>query len=258
MHQTGTNSNLERLGDETRNRTHAGRLWEKPILRIYVLTRTSDRPAQFKRCRESVLAQEGVDDVVHVVSIDRPCRYVEGDIIVPARGAIRPAVPDFYKDQAPAEHNLYINDLLDAIDEDGWVIVLDDDDEFMTRDSLARLAPHLREDNLVICKFVVYDRLIPPDFGTKVPMHFISGSCFVFHAKHRKAAYWFERYGGDGSAACNLAARLPVTWVDEVIAGAQGMLSAGKMEKVAYQPWHERHTSNIKTTSLSASGQLMP
>lgn len=231
--------------------------FEHEGLVLNVLTRTSNRPNRFRRCRESILAQEWGGTTRHIVSIDRPCTYAEGDIIVPATGKISPDVPPEHERHRDAPYNLYVNDLLTAV-KGGWVFVLDDDDEFFTRDALAKLEPYMSdEDNFIVFKFSMgigdgsRDVIMPTEFGRGLRVNDVACSCYVYHSKHKDRGLWHRKYAGDFFAVQNLARGLNIVWVDEVIAGTQRGPSQGSMEPLKYTPWKPRTKRRKKKELLS-------
>lgn len=211
----------------------------KPLLNI--LTRTCDRPNHFRRHRESLLAQEWGGTIRHIVSIDRPCSYAgEADILVPALGRISPPVPSAQQKYRLAPYNLYVNDLLEAVG-DGWIMVLDDDDELFAPDALAALEPHMRDaGNLFICKFLLGKNVMPKAFGRKLVLNDVPCSSIIYHSRHKKYGQWHGKYSGDFNAAYNLSQRLKPVWVDKVIAGTQDRPNQGVMRERGYIAWKPR------------------
>lgn len=231
---------MERLISEREPKpTPPAKVTERPLVNI--LTRTSGRPDQFRRCRESILKQKFNGDVRHIVCIDGPCEYAEGDVIVPGRGLIAPEVPPKHRRYRPAPYNLFINDALEAV-EGGWVYVLDDDDEFLTKDALARLEPHMNDrDNLVVCRFLMSKSVIPASWGEKLVMNDVPGSSILYHSDHKADGHWHGQYCGDFFAANNLVKKgLKLVWVNEVVAGTQVGPSEGKTPTHKYKPWAPR------------------
>jgi glycosyltransferase involved in cell wall biosynthesis len=214
---------------------------------LNVLTRTSDRPNRFRRCRESLEAQEWSGHIRHVVSVDRPCTYVEADTVVPATGRISPEVPDNHRHHRDAPYNLFVNDLLSAVT-DGWILVLDDDDELLDPEALCKLEPHMGdEDNMVVFKFAMGDGrgkrdfVMPKAHGKALVPNDVPCSCYIYHSKHREVGMWHGKYSGDYFAASNLAKKLNIVWVDEVLAGTQVGPSEGSTEHVKYSKWKARN-----------------
>jgi GT2 family glycosyltransferase len=221
-----------------------------PVLNV--LTRTCDRPNRFRRCKESIKAQETSVTIRHFVSIDRPCIYVEADVVIKATGKISPPIPAEHKHHRNAPYNLYVNDLLSAV-KDGWIFVLDDDDEFLHEKAVAVLEPYLgNEDNLIVFKFAMGDGrskkhfIMPKYHGRDLVLNDVPCSCYVYHSKHKGLGLWHGKYSGDYFAASNLAKKLNIVWVDEVLAGTQIGPGAGSSESGRYRPWTPRSVTERK------------
>ncbi len=203
---------------------------------LNVLTRTCNRPNRFRRCRESVLAQKWGGTVRQFVSIDRPCTYAEGDVIIPATGNIAPEIPSEHVRHRDAPYNLYVNDLLAAV-RGGWVLVLDDDDELLTTDAFSKLEPYMAdENNMIVFKFAMGSGdgrkrfAMPHSFERGLIINDTPCSCYIYSSRHKELGVWHGKYSGDFYAAQNLASKLNIVWVDEVIAGTQIGPSTGVNE----------------------------
>ena len=223
-------------------------------LTLNILTRTGNRPNRFRRCRESVKAQEWGGKIRHIVSIDCPCDYVEANVVVPAYGDVSPSVPVEQMKHRDAPYNLYVNDLLAAVN-DGWILVLDDDDELLTADAIAKLEPHMDdEDNLIVSKFAMGSRnqtfIMPKAFGRELVMNDVPCSCYIYHSKHKAFGLWHTKYAGDYYAAHNLSEKLNTVWVDEVTAGTQAGPSVGGEDTKKYRPWKPREIKEDKKSVL--------
>jgi GT2 family glycosyltransferase len=218
---------------------------------LNVLTRTANRPNRFERCRQSILAQETDVTIRHLVSLDGPCTYAQGDVLIPARGKIAPRIPADQQRHRNAPYNLFVNDLLAAV-EDGWIFVLDDDDEFLRRDAVAVLAPYLVDENaLVVFKFAMGDNkgrqfIMPKAHGRGLIMNDVPSSCYVYHSRHKDLGLWHSKYAGDFFAASNLAEELRIVWLDEVLAGTQSGPSEGRGDASQPTQWQPRTTKQKK------------
>lgn len=213
---------------------------------LNILTRTCDRPNRFKRLKESIEAQKWGGKVWHIVSIDRPNDYADADVIVPALGTIAPSPPESDQKYRDAPYNLYVNDLLEAV-EDGWILILDDDDELLDEDCLAALEPYMTDpDRLLICRFAMNlprsekMMVMPVHFGEELVPNDVACSCAVFHSKHKHLARWHGKYCGDFFGVSNLAKKLKVVWVDKVVAGTQYGPGDGSVGANKYVPWKPR------------------
>jgi GT2 family glycosyltransferase len=213
---------------------------------LNILTRTCDRPNRFRRLKESIKAQKWGGKVWHIVSIDRPCDYVDADVIVPALGTIAPNPPDSDQRYRDAPYNLYVNDLLEAV-EDGWILILDDDDELLDEKALAALEPYMTDpDKMLVCRFAMNlprsekVMVMPVNFGDELVANDVACSCVVFHSKWKHLAKWHGKYCGDFYGMSNLSKKLPVVWVDKVLAGTQHGPGDGSLGATKYTLWTPR------------------
>lgn len=197
---------------------------------VNVLTRTSGRPKAFARCRQSILDQEVDGLVCHLVSTDDPAdTYVEGDIVVPV---VR---------NGRWSWNDYMNKLMAAVPDDGWIMWLDDDDRFTTPHSLAVACEQITSpDDLLIWKMKFPRRLVRT--GTiprscqwrRTPRRGdIASACVMFHSKWRKLAHWPTRSCADYYAITGLYSKLRPVWIDAVLTELQGMPGRGKRKDIA-------------------------
>ncbi len=223
---------------------------------LNVLTRTCNRPNRFRRCSESLKVQETNVNIRHFVSIDRPCTYVDSDVVVPATGKISADIPKEHESHRDAPYNLYVNDLLSAV-KDGWIFVLDDDDELLHEKAVAALEPYMdNEDNLIVFKFSMGDGIgkkhfiMPKYHGRELVLNDVPCSCYVYHSKHKELGVWHGKYSGDYFAISNLAQKLNLVWVDEVLAGTQIGPNVGSQESVQYKAWKPRQISERKTKTF--------
>jgi len=148
---------------------------------INILIRTSDRPNYFARCLNSVLQQTYKNYRV-IVSADnnKTKAYVN---IYGLQCINVKSMPRTQEQTAP--WNLYLNDLMDQVD-DGWIIFLDDDDYLADENVLENIAKQL--DN----KYKLYvwqmqwpnGRKIPEDtyFHKPFERKHIGMPCFTFHS----------------------------------------------------------------------------
>lgn len=175
-------------------------------MHINVLTRTSNRPYGFSRCRESVLNQTH-KDITHIVSYDNPddLEYLNTyEEIRKVRVDQAQLLADWKEDgRNPTEipaggapfspHNLYCNVLLDSV-EDGWIMFLDDDDTLCNPKAFEEIISHIKnEDSLV------YWQMRFPDGGLSTTQTFARGTpvlcdigspCFMFHSKWKNYSWW--------------------------------------------------------------------
>ena len=182
---------------------------------LYILTRTSGRPAFFARMRETVKALAWPGPVVHIVHTDDPRdTYIEGDIIV--RGET--LGPSF----GSGFYNLYQNRLLNAIPGQGWVHFIDDDDEYCAPDSLSFMAD-ANKTALHVCKtrrvgVSKHADIFPPLW---LKQKTFQTECFVLWSVIAKQHKWWGEKGGDHHYTSKITRKTPITWHDVIATQAQ-------------------------------------
>ena len=183
---------------------------------LYILTRTSGRPAFFKRMRETVKALAWPGPVVHIVHTDDPRdTYVEGDIIVKGETYGPSFGSGFY--------NLYNNRLLKAIpNAPGWVHFIDDDDEYLGADVMNFLAGANRTA-LHVCKTrrlgVAKHAEIFPQLWLKQKT--FQTECFSLWSDIAKKHKWWGEKGGDHNYTQKITHATPIIWHDVLATQAQ-------------------------------------
>jgi len=175
---------------------------------IYVLTRTSGRPRFFSALRAS-LAEQTHRDFVHIVHSDDPTdAYVEGDIVI--RGS------RLHIDKTTGVYGVerYQQRLLDAIPGEGWIVFVDDDDQFTSPAALAQIAAVCTDpDTMPVWRVRrEHGRVSPAGWGSDT-----TGICWegaAFHTRHISRAVIDSHGGADGRFWESLAQLLTVEWHD--------------------------------------------
>lgn len=183
-----------------------------------ILTRTSNRPNYFSRCCESIDAQS-YKNFQHIVCTDdiNSVEYVKKSGRTPI------VFEEIKKDERiknpvlSTPYNLYINNLYNHVNE-GYIIFIDDDDEFCNPNALSFLAQCLIENSDIDDKMIFWkvgfpnDATIPHDFDASFlrPRN-ISGIGFTFHSKYLFAAKWDEFKESDFRVAHKLSLVVPIT-----------------------------------------------
>lgn len=186
---------------------------------INILTRTSNRPEYFKECMESVRSQT-YENYVHVISVDddSTLEYVQPEIKGHDRsfGVVIPKIPRENWDHFP--YNTYINHMMDNVD-GGWIMFLDDDDLFTSKESLEKISERLiDEDTLYIWKVEFPDKVLPSiSFGHTPTYGDIASIGWSFHSKHKDIAQWDDKKAADFRCVRDLAKHLKTEWIDLVL-----------------------------------------
>jgi len=191
---------------------------------VNFLVRTSGRPNSFRRLLLSIQSQR-IEDRRIIVSVDSEDseRYVQS--LVDVDTIVR--VPHVEKkEDGHAPYNLYMNSLLDQV-EDGWVVFVDDDNMFKESGVLSKFFDMVEGGDprkLYVCRtYNTPDRVtIPSDksFGKKVTPDDVDTSNLILHSSIAKKYKWDDRTGGDFRYAESIIkgeGEDCVEWVDLVV-----------------------------------------
>lgn len=161
---------------------------------INILTRTSNRPNYFNQNVKSVSSQT-YKNIRHIVSYDNESdlsyldKYdnielvkINREKLIEEDTCINPNTGKY------SPHNLYFNELFEKIN-DGWVIILDDDDEFIDENSVKKIVDNIKNDNSLIIwqmKYQNTNRVLPPNnlINSKPMLGQIGSPCFTFNIKN--------------------------------------------------------------------------
>lgn len=167
---------------------------QKPI--IYVMTRTSNRETLFKECCRSLMEQKFVN-IRHIVGYDTETtkQYVSN-------------YPHIYQkiDLTSYKFKIHPNQYIDVMYEQllllepGWVMILDDDDKFMTDYALYHLEKHFNDPkNLIIWMLYRPDKFIYPKNKNIPIVGEIGSCCYIYHTSMIKNNLWQGNAIGDFS-----------------------------------------------------------
>ena len=191
---------------------------------VNIITRTHNRPKYFKNCRESILNQSH-KNINHVVGSDTDCDYYDNYIKLKLQDVQFPAA-EYGSYQAP--WNLHLNELQKHV-KDGWVMYLDDDDKFVSNESLKMIMNNIEnEDQMLLWRVDINGWIVPPNesFG-KIVAGQISGIGFMFHSKHLPVD-WGSWNFGDYRVMTQLAKKLKEKWINVVLTQTQGKPNFGQ------------------------------
>lgn len=162
--------------------------------KINILTRTGNRHNYFKNLKESILKQN-YPNIRHIKSNDNTkCTYLddETDVISVEKGKKN----TFY--------NLYLNTLLENVNE-GWVIILDDDCKLTNEKSIENIAEvckNSKPNEVIIYKNKIHQdgKILPFDkhmLDKKFVVGYIDMCCFCFHHTVFKDIKFTDKRMGD-------------------------------------------------------------
>ena len=189
----------------------------------YVLTRTAGRPRMFQRARESILAQDH-RPIVHVVHQERPSRYAVADHVITGRP----------QSGGTAPYELHQRTLLAAVASmpPGWVLFLDDDDEFTTPASVRRMLAHATSPDIMpVWRVERENGRISPTVWRGDLASFDGRLCWeaaAHHTSHIGKAVIDANDGADGRYWQQMSQHLRVAWVDEVMMRPQAGKGKGR------------------------------
>lgn len=163
---------------------------ESPTPVINILTRTSNRPNGFKRCRESIVNQT-YKNIRHLVSIDNlnDEEYVKPhnvEYFFMDKEAIskEPDIPD-PKTGNRFIYNLYLNHLINQVKE-GWIIILDDDDYFAESNCIQKVVNEIKNTTDMLLWQMKYPngQTLPSlqELGMPPKLARIGMPCFTIHS----------------------------------------------------------------------------
>lgn len=194
---------------------------------INILTRTSNRPKGFKKCRESITNQS-YKLINHIVSYDnvKDLSYLNGynnitKVKVDSRKLISNYKGGVVEGRRYLPHNLYLNELLKLV-KDGWVLFLDDDDMLYNENVINDMVSNLNDTDTIYYHKMRYlnGKTLPDDgsYKDKIPKYRKIGSpCFVFHSKWVNYSEWDSYSGGDYRFLEKLIKSIPKSkWVDDI------------------------------------------
>lgn len=190
---------------------------------INILIRTSNRPAQFAKCLESIRNQT-YKNVRIIIGCDNTAAfgYIPSDILTVAIGSQR-EYPYFY--------DLYCN-ILKVMVTAGWFFFLDDDDTLADTTVLEQLATHLTEPGAIICQMLRNGVPKPADNYIRKKVIWegkIGLPCLVLHSKH-KALSGLDGYkAGDFRYIKEVTDQVPTKFITLPLVNA-GVRGHGKME----------------------------
>lgn len=155
-----------------------------------ILIRTHKRPKMFNKCIKSILKQTYKNFRILVSYDDEETnKYLKN------YSMIEKFSMNNIKSDKKYKFNLYFNELLNKVNK-GWIIFLDDDDEWVHENFLHYLSLFLNnKNNLIIWKFMRPDKIIY--HNQKIKKGQIDTTSFCFHCNHKNKSKWDDEVTGD-------------------------------------------------------------
>lgn len=159
---------------------------------INIIIRTSYRPTAFRRLIQSIEAQTYKEvNIIIGYDNDLALEYIPPSITAYKVIADR-ALPYFY--------DIYVNQLLPKVNE-GWIVIIDDDDVLTSPTVLQELSEHLTGPHeAIICQFLRNGVPKPRDNYIRnkiIAEGKIGLPCLVLHSKHKELSGLDGQKAGD-------------------------------------------------------------
>jgi glycosyltransferase involved in cell wall biosynthesis len=190
---------------------------------INLIIRTSNRPALFARCLESIRSQT-YKNVRVIVGLDRAgaLSYIPKDV---------ERVFVYADNSIPFFYDLYCNFLKWSVT-DGWFFFLDDDDVLAGPTVLEQLAAHLTDPGAIICQFLRNGIPKPRDNYIRhkvVQEGKIGLPCLVLHHTFKHIGQLDGEKGGDYRYIKEVTDQVPTKFITLPLVTTDRR-SMGKME----------------------------
>ena len=165
--------------------------------RINILVRTHNREVMFLECMNSILKQSYTNYTVYISAQTKEdyayvAKYIKDNNLHKQFNVIMGiSTPGQY------HYNNFCNQLIYLVNE-GWILFLDDDDQFTTRHALRCIAQNIDESTMVLWKYKRPDKLIFPELNDRLtqPGTIASTSYCIYHNVAKQSA-WPMRRAGD-------------------------------------------------------------
>lgn len=194
---------------------------ESALPLINILIRTSYRPAAYRRCIESIEAQN-YPNIRLIVSYDNieALQYISlGAYVVPV-----------YRQPGEFSYNLYCNDLKERV-EDGYFFYLDDDD-ILLPGVLHQIIPYLIGPG-IICQFLRNLWHRPTDMQMRhkvIRKGHVGLPCIILHHSVKDLATFGDSETADYEFIKTMSGKVNLSWVKIPVVSAE-VRSKGQMEK---------------------------
>jgi len=170
---------------------------EKKRPLINIITRTSNRPNFFEANRASISSQT-YPSIRHIVGYDD----IESESYLNGYPDVEKFyIPSDYADKSidipdpmtggRFKYNLYFNFLFNKV-EDGWILILDDDDHLANNKVVAHMASHLKykTDMLIFQMQYKNGNVLPAKLYKKPVIGKIGSPCILIHSSIAKRIKW--------------------------------------------------------------------
>lgn len=194
-------------------------------MKVHILVRTSNRPNAFRRCIHSIENQR-YKDVQIIVGNDNNDDYCK------SYNPVKFERDNSYDWQHMAcidtaryfPFNAYLNKMMARIQDQGWVIILDDDDIFVDKTALQTIMDYLKSDTqMAFWRADVHGNIIPTDdaWGKRPQKRNTSMIGFCFNAKYIPLLHVAPWKQADWRLADQLYSLCEPVWINKVLTKTQ-------------------------------------
>lgn len=185
---------------------------------INILIRTANRPNCFKRCIESIENQTYKDYKI-IVGNDNNDEYCQS--FNPVRYERKPIEDWRIGTARHFPYNEYLNNLFAEV-KSGWVMMLDDDDQFVNENSLHAIANHATHEDRFIHWLVDLNFKVVPQKPGKPQLKDTSMIGFCFHSKWLPLIHVAPFKQSDWRIALLLYELCHPIWINQILTKIQG------------------------------------
>ena len=216
-----------------------------PLLNI--LIRTTYRPEYFTKCINSILSQIYQHYKIIICYDDVKC--LEYLYNYKNNSKIEIFEVKTQDRTSQAFYNLYCNELLEKVN-DGWIMFLDDDDMFYSKQALEIIAKNLyTENDILFWKVKLGNNIIYPKNINNITQFNISGEGFIFNHKFKNNAEWDNKRSGDFRFITDLLENtisFNRRFIDAIICGTQEEVINGLLGKKQFPDSFETFDQLVK------------
>lgn len=198
---------------------------------LNVVTRVGTRPQAFQRCRFTVRKQT-YPEVLHICGTEDDNAEGAGWAAFAGKHISYRRLTE--EDDGNYFYNRYLNRFTGHV-KDGYVMYLDDDDQFMRETAAAEIVEAMEAAGagLGIWKVRFPQQCVPKiSFGYVPTLADVSGIGFCWRTDLSKYVWWQQCFASDFYCIHGIFREcerqgVPVLWIDKVLTGVQRRFSAG-------------------------------
>ena len=192
---------------------------------INIITRTSNRPNYFKDCYDSVAGQiGGFNEICYWITADDDITQTylanyDNIRVVPFNRPRRKNVNHF-------PYNKYLHEVMNLIDNDGWVLILDDDNSLALPESIQKIRLVLEKNNYNRQQVYIWQvkmangEILPLASSMKNQMlsvDEVTNGCFLFHVIHKDLIQFETKVQASYHVLQTLTKCLKPIWIPEIL-----------------------------------------